>query len=377
MKLAFAKDIEFTKTHHAQSTPHDAERRILEVCGKYGLTFDGFVLPYTGGTQTDFQLSYAKTGISKIYSMKTLSSITGNELKRNETGYRLELEERCKARGKMFLGWDGEYNDLRGTRCKILCVKHNHVMTPILNLALRRELNCPECEREIKLANRNGCKTIEEVAEKRRGIIEELGKEAGYKFVCWLSEQRSVRTTQFRCNCPHHGDWNTTTREPCDRGILICPDCLSERRSMESGEFNLKTIDKTRPTYLYVQKLGNEYIKVGFAANSRKRMQQQAKVSIYEHELIFNHLFEKGWQAIDLEKGLKIHVKGKSARKEDVPDGWTETRPIKRLPKVLKFIEEYISLNPSKPIYLTEWDSSKGYDYDDLDSWFPSFDEAA
>lgn len=84
-------------------------------------------------------------------------------------------------------------------------------------------------------------------------------------------------------------------------------------------------------------------------------MQQQAKVSTYKHELIFDHLFEKGWQAIDLEKGLKIHIKGKTASKHAVPDGWTETRPIKTLKKALNFINEYIAANPQKPLYLEEW----------------------
>ncbi|ECP3695809.1 hypothetical protein FZH23_17375 [Salmonella enterica] len=376
MKTAFAKDIPFIKTHHAQSTPTQAEERILKVCHKHDLIFEGFILPFTG-SDAKFKLSHAKTGVSKVYNLKALSSITGNELKRNEIGYRLEITERCESRGKKFLGWEGEYNHLNGTRCKILCVKHDHIMTPILNIALRRELNCPDCEAEIRLAAKNGCSSIDELKEKRFKEIDGLCQEAGYRFVCWLTEQKSLKETRFRCNCPHHGEWEQSTREPCDRGILYCPSCLSERRSLESGEYNIKRLGMTRPVYFYVQQLDDKYIKFGFTVNVEKRMKEQAKRSKFNHKLIYSRLFDRGWLAVDLEKGIKLNIKGKTAKKEDVPDGWTETRQFKHLPKMIKFIEDYISSNPDKPLYLTQWNDNVFPDYDDIDSWFPSFDEAA
>ncbi|HGT6370197.1 TPA: hypothetical protein ACM30B_003883 [Escherichia coli] len=367
MKLAFAKDIDFVKTHPNQKTPEEVQARIIKQCEKHGLTFDGFVLPYVSGVEARFQVSYQPTGLSSIHALKQLNQINGGSLKRNEEGYKIQLTERGKQEGKQFLGWDGEYNHIKGTKAKFLCSKHNKEFTIPLNLAFRRNLNCSCCTAESNLARRNGCNTLTELRAKREAQIKELCKEFGYTFVCWLSEEKGVRETLLRCNCPHHGDWDLTTREPCDRGILICPDCLSNQRSLETGEYNLRRIDKTRPTYLYIQKLGDEFIKIGFASNSKKRMQQQAKLSTYKHELIFNHLFEKGWQAIDLEKGLKIHVKGKTASKHDVPDGWTETRPIKTLKKALNFINEYIAANPDRPMYLNEWEEKPDFVVTDED----------
>ncbi|WP_247177962.1 hypothetical protein [Escherichia coli] len=367
MKLAFANEIVFVKTHPNQKTPEEVQARIIKQCEKHGLTFDGFVLPYVSGVEARFQVSYQPTGLSSIHALKQLNQINGGSLKRNEEGYKIQLTERGKQEGKQFLGWDGEYNHVKGTKAKFLCLKHNEEFTTPLNLAFRRNLNCSCCTAESNLARRNGCNTLTELRAKRESQIKELCKEFGYTFVCWLSEEKGVRETLLRCNCPYHGDWDLTTREPCDRGILICPDCLSNQRSLETGEYNLRRIDKTRPTYLYIQKLGDEFIKIGFASNSKKRMQQQAKLSTYKHELIFNHLFEKGWQAIDLEKGLKIHVKGKTASKHDVPDGWTETRPIKTLKKALNFINEYIAANPDRPMYLNEWEEKPDFVVTDED----------
>lgn len=367
MKLAFANEIVFVKTHPNQKTPEEVQARIIKQCEKHGLTFDGFVLPYVSGVEARFQVSYQPTGLSSIHALKQLNQINGGSLKRNEEGYKIQLTERGKQEGKQFLGWDGEYNHVKGTKAKFLCLKHNEEFTTPLNLAFRRNLNCSCCTAESNLARRNGCNTLTELRAKREAQIKELCKEFGYTFVCWLSEEKGVRETLLRCNCPYHGDWDLTTREPCDRGILICPDCLSNQRSLETGEYNLRRIDKTRPTYLYIQKLGDEFIKIGFASNSKKRMQQQAKLSTYKHELIFNHLFEKGWQAIDLEKGLKIHVKGKTASKHDVPDGWTETRPIKTLKKALNFINEYIAANPDRPMYLNEWEEKPDFVVTDED----------
>ncbi|EHX0991800.1 hypothetical protein K3Q66_004717, partial [Escherichia coli] len=291
MKLAFANEIVFVKTHPNQKTPEEVQARIIKQCEKHGLTFDGFVLPYVSGVEARFQVSYQPTGLSSIHALKQLNQINGGSLKRNEEGYKIQLTERGKQEGKQFLGWDGEYNHIKGTKAKFLCSKHNKEFTIPLNLAFRRNLNCSCCTTESNLARRNGCNTLTELRAKREAQIKELCKEFGYTFVCWLSEEKGVRETLLRCNCPHHGDWDLTTREPCDRGILICPDCLSNQRSLETGEYNLRRIDKTRPTYLYIQKLGDEFIKIGFASNSKKRMQQQAKLSTYKHELIFNHLF--------------------------------------------------------------------------------------
>lgn len=365
MELKFAKDIHFTPKHKLQKSPLEVEQLILKVCEKHELTFDGFVIPFVGGQETEFQLSYKPTGMSRIYKVKHLYTLKGDILKTTEDSQKAELSKRCEENGFKLLGWEGEYNGAMKTKAKMLCVRHNTPFVMPLSKALHRELLCSCCSKEKVLVAKNGCKTLDEVREKRETKIKGLCKEGGYTFVCWLTEQMDVKSTRFRCSCPEHGEWDLSIREPWDRDLLICPSCLSDRRSLETGEYNAKRL-MTRPTYFYIQKLGDDYIKFGFSTNTKTRMYQQSRLSKYEHELVFNHLFEKGWQAIDLEKGLKLHIKDKMASRHDVPDGWTETRPAKYLPKAIKFIEEYMALNPEYPLYLENIDTREHYTEEEI-----------
>ena len=89
--------------------------------------------------------------------------------------------------------------------------------------------------------------------------------------------------------------------------------------------------DKSKPANLYIQKLTNsvgEIISYKYGITNRAsvvRMSHQNHKSIFNHEIIFERLFEFGNDAYEMELGITHKLKNSFVDKIDMLDGYTET----------------------------------------------------
>ncbi|EBU8555330.1 hypothetical protein DLC15_22795 [Salmonella enterica subsp. enterica serovar Telelkebir] len=359
MKLAFAKDIDFVKTGNSQKSPQFHEDRIREKFKNSGLIFSGFVLPYGSSKETYFRLTNPETGDYHDYLVCTVKKVNGKELFKTEKAVELRLRKKCEESGfeLIALNWNGE---IAGSTFDYQCKTHNELMTTTVKHGLEYEFMCSECNKDKRLCSFNGVESIEELRIKREKKFDKLSKGTPFKFVRWITGQKAAVETHAEFNCKHHGNWKTNCSQPLLRNSLLCPECLTVMRSATTGMTRVEKIKEMNlPVWLYVQELKQDgkpkFIKFGITHYKPEyRMNAQQKRSIYEHSMIFTHKFNDGWKAIDVELGIHKNFTGKKAKREDVPDGYTETRQYKHLPDVLEFIKDYIVADYADPVYLVD-----------------------
>ncbi|PVO50878.1 hypothetical protein [Salmonella enterica] len=163
-------------------------------------------------------------------------------------------------------------------------------------------------------------------------------------------------TTHIHATCPiHNEDFTRSHKTAKYDNSLMCDTCTSLLNSARSGVAYINKVKELESSYrLYLHSVEEKYVKFGVTFNVKKRFNEIQRLSKFKHELIFVHEFKKSWQAADLEYGIKTRIKGKIARKQDIPDGWTETREYSKLPEIQKMINDYIELDPQEPIYIEE-----------------------
>ncbi|EAP9918026.1 hypothetical protein NY964_004072 [Salmonella enterica] len=383
MKTAFAKDINFVKTGNNQKSPAYYEEGIKERFKYTGLEFGGFVLPWVSSKVTQFRLINPQTGDYHDYVVSQYKKVTGDDLFKTEKYATFRLKRKCAESGNVFVSmdWKGE---IKNSTFTYRCLSHDELSSNSVKHALEYDFMCKKCSSEKRLCSANDVSNLEELRIKREKILDELTEGKPYKFVRWLTEQKAAKQTKLECKCEHHGNWTINGVQPFIKKSLVCPECLDIMRGALNGMAFIKdVVELNVPVWVYVQELKDpitnkpEFIKFGISVRKPKyRMTAQEKTSIYKHSMHYTHLFENGWQALDVERMLHETIKGRLANKNDVPDGWTETRDYKSLNEVMTAINDYIDLNPSSPLYIQDC-SHLFPDPDDIDNWFPSFDEAA
>ncbi|EMD4231303.1 hypothetical protein VQ237_001028 [Salmonella enterica] len=208
------------------------------------------------------------------------------------------------------------------------------------------------------------------VEEARRQESKELCEKHGQIFrgITYINRQ----TTHIHATCPiHNEDYTRSHKTAKYDNSLMCNTCHSLLNSARSGLAYVNKVKELESSYhFYLHSIENRYVKFGVTFNVKKRLGEIQRASKFQHELIFTHEFKKAWQAADLEFGIKTHIKGKLARKQDIPDGWTETRDYSKLPAIQKMINDYIELDPAAPIYIEDIDGyweRHGISDDELD----------
>ncbi|EIA3271154.1 hypothetical protein K7D65_001956 [Salmonella enterica] len=192
------------------------------------------------------------------------------------------------------------------------------------------------------------------VEEDRRRESKELCKKHGQIFRGITFIDRN--TTHIHATCPiHNEDFTRSHKTAKYDNSLMCNTCTSILNSARSGVAYISKVKELDSAYhFYLHSVENRYVKFGVTFNVKKRFGEIQRASTLKHELIFTHEFKKAWQAADLEYGIKKHIKGKLAKKSEIPDGWTETREYSKLPAIQKMINDYIELDPQEPIYIEE-----------------------
>ena len=130
--------------------------------------------------------------------------------------------------------------------------------------------------------------------------------------------------------CSEHGSfWQSPANHLRENG---CPDC---------SVFGYRT---SKPGWLYLQTLNDEYIKIGITNHTpERRMKEHKKNSKMEHKIVGKWFFEDGNIPLAIETKIKRSFKCGVVSSDIMEDGYSETMYISELPKVLTMIR--ISLN--------------------------------
>lgn len=135
---------------------------------------------------------------------------------------------------------------------------------------------------------------------------------------------------------------------------LTCNSCGTEFKISPSKHLNgqgcrkcckFGGFDYTKPGYFYIQKLTREkleYYKFGITYDVQKRMSQQKYGSKFEHELIHTEYFENGMDAVLLETQIKNTLTCSVLKKEDLPDGYTETINSNDIELLLEIVKSFV-----------------------------------
>ncbi|EIC3047340.1 hypothetical protein LAB19_001675 [Salmonella enterica subsp. enterica serovar Manhattan] len=343
MKTAFAVEIEFSGRG---ISPAEYENRVIKRCLEVGLKFEGFVLPFAGN-RSKIELSCEETGLTKVYNLRHFldGSINGEELKRNETTYTKEIEEICSKAGKEFHGWDGEYKG-QETKCKVLCVEHNKYLKPKISRILdgSHKLGCSECAKAARLKGCFDGKEHDEVMEHRVSVAKRIVERKGYVYN-GMTEWLGSRKTYVKAYCLKHSvEWETRYSSFVgSRKTCTCPECHKEfRLGMLKREYS-------GDVNFYIQLLDDKFVKFGITSRDVKtRMKEQSGLSIFEHKLIFEHTFNPGWLAQDLENEIKFRFNCRAVNINDMRDGWSETIMIEDLPNLQQMVYDYMTNLPEE-----------------------------
>ncbi len=347
IQTAFAKDItDFKKTGHCAKTPAYYEDMINEKCKELGFVFNGFILPFNG-RKTKISVTSIQYGVTKTpYMTPFLQNKIGVRKTSNfktEEEYTQIAKEHCESHNKIFLGWVGEYKG-RHTKMRVFCKEHNREWetASLANMLYRKDcLRCPQC-----VSDRIVEKQLTDINEAER-IARELCEKNNFDFLGWVGEYKGVDTKMI-LRCRKHGEiWNTTKFIYLKKsGTSGCKICQQEARLAGVYKYHNNV---TRPTYFYMQNVGDKYIKFGITHNKpEERMKRAQKKSIYEHKLIFSHLFEKGWLAFDLEHEVTERFYCRAASYHEMEDGFTETILIEDLPRLEEMVNDYLSNLPEE-----------------------------
>ncbi|HCP7957711.1 TPA: hypothetical protein OFX49_001361 [Escherichia coli] len=315
MKLAFANEIVFIRKKQASKakTPEFYESECLEYARKTNKKFLGFVMPWEGGnTRAVF--------------------IDINDIKTTPLAKNVLIAK----------------NRLKGRQPKKGTIRQNF--------------------KEDKKQAR-----IDKLYNEVKGIAEK----GGYKLIRLHGELPSKYKSFAECHCETHNEtFSRNCRDLLHKGSVTCPQCLTVMRSLQNGVSHYKRQGKLRPVSLYINSLENKFIKFGVSISPELRLKQHKKQSNLDQSMVYVREFKDGWQAIDLEYGIKTRFKGKRLTSKDLTVGYTETREYRLLPEIIKFIDDYINLNPTLPQYIIEddeyWSAIKDdFVFDESQFMFP------
>lgn len=330
------------------------------------LQFGDFILPWKG-CYTPYTVSNKITGKSKRYRVgsyrkDTFAAIlTPAQMKGNQSGLAFAedinytpvrksrditpiqgqgiIREKCKEINAVFNGFVLPYTTYSKARFSITFID-----TQITKVYTTKALND---------GNVRGPRSLN-TQKVREDESRELCKKHGQIFRGITFIDRN--TTHIHATCPiHNEDFTRSHKTAKYSNSLMCDTCTSILNSARSGVAYINKVKELESAYhFYLHSVEEKYVKFGVTFNVKKRFGEIQRASTLKHELIFTHEFKKAWQAADLEYGIKTRIKGKLAKKSEIPDGWTETREYSKLPAIQKMINDYIELDPLEPIYIEE-----------------------
>lgn len=265
--------------------------------------------------------------------------------------YEERIIEKCQERGWIYKGIIIPLHERGAGRSKVLIESNGIESTPRIENVLNGSYNGNGPK---KPPLKKFTKTEEEYLKEATEFYDKHGWD-----VLGCAEPYKGIWTKLILRCRCHGKEYTQTSLSATRrcGSLTCPVIRSVLTSIQNGSRQV-TINKdaNKPMLFYICRVGEKFFKFGISA----RLDPMVRIKEHQHHskvpvtLEYYKQFDIGWQAGDLETGIKKNIRGKKIPKKLMPYGFTETLPISKLPDVMKFMEDYIALNPSEAIYFDE-----------------------
>ncbi|EHP0992970.1 hypothetical protein KN848_001985 [Salmonella enterica] len=265
--------------------------------------------------------------------------------------YEERIIKKCRERGWIYKGIVIPLHERGAGRSQVLIESNGIESTPRIENVLNGTYNGNGPK---KPPLKKFTKTEEEYVKEATEFYDNIGWD-----VLGCAEPYKGIWTKLILRCRCHGEVYSQANLSLTKrhGSLTCPAVRAALTSIQNGSRQV-TINKdaNKPMLFYICMVGEKFFKFGISS----RLDPMIRIKEHQHyskvpvTLEYYRQFNSGWQAGDLETGIKKNIRGKKISRKLMPCGFTETLPISKLPEVMKFTEDYISLNPSEAIYFDE-----------------------
>ncbi|AUR92299.1 hypothetical protein NVP1170O_186 [Vibrio phage 1.170.O._10N.261.52.C3] len=252
------------------------------------------------------------------YKMKNKQQVCGcgSHYKWSEKQYRIRVRSECESRGYSFLGWKGEYKRSQ-TVIHTLCEKGHDYYPTIESFLGKRKRGCRICGIERSVA---GSTLSQETWEDR--IHRVLGgRDYHHNIINFGTDYRSKDKVTFYCEklgCDYSMYLSNLMKYRGDDILPCCKEGTSGFDSNLGGYFYISCwLSEERDNMFYKYGISNH--------PPLKRLKAQSKKTLYNGKLLGCLFFEKGVDALLLEKSLYETYKNRGVSKQLFEDGYTET----------------------------------------------------
>lgn len=238
-----------------------------------------------------------------------------NECQKNTPYSTEEFIEKCKEKhGDVYTYENTVYKNQR-TKVTVFCTAHGGDIEVNPATLLNKDTKCGVCAKRIAKSTEMFIKDAVEVH----------GDKYIYSNVVYKGTHMCVEIL-----CPTHGVFEQSPASHLfGRG---CPKC---------GKYGYR---QTEPGYFYIQKLTNSsktVYKYGITGDMTRRLHEQSRDSLFEHEVLVELYFEDGKKPLELETSIKRTIESGVVSTEELPSGFSETFDEKYLDEVLSIVNNF------------------------------------
>lgn len=249
-----------------------------------------------------------------IIPNKFLCSKGCNVCNRNDAYSTEQFIEKCESNYPGLFDYTSTEYVNQKTKVIVKCKTGDHDWIVSPKTLIKGVTKCGECSGK---GGRNTEKFIKEAQNVHNGKY-------SYENVEYVHSNQRVEII-----CEAHGIFTQTPKAHLTgRG---CPSC---------GEYGYQP---NHPGIFYLQKLTSDdktVYKFGISGNVERRITEQMRNSVFEHELLKTINFEQGIDALNLENIIKSTIPTGIVTKDELKSGFSETFSEEYLEIVLKLIED-------------------------------------
>ena len=320
MKTAFAKDIKLINVETAFAKDLQGkvkkknrcinmikhEDKLKALCQSKGWTFKGFVIPIVldEDKPNSFRSTKILISINGIDFTPTINDAKNKNFTGNRSTNFMEHERKiksiCDAKGWTFKGFILPIPNIPSDARVLIEVADGTNKTPLMS----------HVESGLFTGNSKGHRnkrykeTEEEYTEKSRKFFDSIG----WDFI-QLHEPYSGCDTKVLLRCRCHGRYHVSSMRNCRHtNDLICPVLKGVLWAIQNGEHHIsQSKDANQPMTFYIFRIGKDFIKFGISTklDPKNRLSQLRLKTKEKITLDYYQVFTPGWQAGDLETGIK------------------------------------------------------------------------
>mgnify|MGYP007046303438 CR=1 FL=1 len=223
----------------------------------------------------------------------------------------------CTERGLSFLGWEDSYKNST-SRLFVKCPKHPHYSINVGNFTNGAGYNCPHCAEESR--GDRGRHELQHFLDKAKEAHGDHFDYSNYEYIC------SRTPSEVKCNiCGERFKVSYDNHINKRRG---CPGCKGKNQ---------------KQTYLFLIEKGSTPIgiKFGKARNYEDRFKTQGKKTNYDLSVIGCWSYEDSYNCREAEKYVKSFKECGLLRKEEYPDGFSETLPLSFIDTIIQVYRDF------------------------------------